>query len=77
MAAWLAFSWDELADGFPYRTDVTVRSLTFKCDPISVVPVGELQAALVKVTQPSVPHLRIDHRIHRQLLPCVSIRTEV
>ena len=62
---------------FPHRADVTVRDRTVKCDPIAVLPIHELQAALVDMTQPPVPHLGIGHRIHRQLLSCVSIRTEV
>ena len=43
----------------PYRTYVTVRNRTVKCDPITVRSVYELQAALVKVTQPPMPHLSI------------------
>ena len=62
---------------FPHRTDVTVRNKTVKCDPIAVILVHLLQAALIEVTQPPLPHLGISHRIHRHLLSCVSICTEV
>ena len=58
---------------FPHCTDVTVRNRTVKCNPIAVLPVHE--AALVEVTQSPVPRLGVGHRIHRQLLSCVSIRT--
>ena len=62
---------------FPHRIDVTVRNRTVKCDVSTVISVHGLQAALVKVTQPPVPHLGISHRIHRQLISCVDMRTEV
>ena len=62
---------------FRQRTDVTVRHKTVKCDPTAVLPVHELQVALVEVAQPPVPHLGLSHRIYRQLFSCVPIRTEV
>ena len=62
---------------FPHRTDVIVCNMTIICDPITVLPVHDLKAALVEVTQPPVLHLGIGHRIHRQLLSSVSICTEV
>ena len=62
---------------FPHRTDVAVRNRTVKCDSNAALSVRELQATLIDVAQPPVPHLGIDHRIHRQLLSCVTIRTEV
>ena len=62
---------------FPHRTDVTVRNRTVKCLSIAVLPSHELQVALVEVVKPPVSHLGIGYRMHRQLLSCVSIRTEV
>ena len=60
---------------FPHRTYITVRNRTVKCDRIAVIPVHELKVAHVEVTMPPVPHLGVGHRINRQLLSCVSIRT--
>ena len=62
---------------FHHRTDVTVRNRTFKCDVSTVISVHGLQATLVKVTQPPMPHLGISHRIHCQLISCVAMRTDV
>ena len=62
---------------FPRPTYVAGRYRTVKCDSIAVLPVHELEAALVEVTQPPVPHLGIGHRMNRQLFVCISIRTEV
>jgi len=62
---------------FPDRTDVTVRNRTVKCNPIALLPVHALMAALLEVTHRPVPHLGIDQRIHCHLLSSLSIRTEV
>ena len=62
---------------FPYRTDVTVRHRTIKCEPFAVLPVHELEALLV-VIQPPVSHLVVGHCVYCQLFSCVtSNHTEV
>ena len=62
---------------FPDRTDVTVRNRTVQCNPIALLPVHALKAALLEVTHRPVPHLGIGQRIYRHLLSSLSISTEV
>ena len=62
---------------FPHRTDFTARNRTVKRDPIAALPVYELQAAFIEVTQSPMPQLGIGHRIYRLPLSSVSINTEV